>query len=183
MKRQLDMSRVTTARPRVQATCGAAKMQLVYPTLNRLEGASFIFISFFFFPKQDHGDINLHMIAPSTQICIIKTTRYRIVKGIQCRSIMDSLYRDSFDLFIGIDPKVNPRNRGGHRTCEIRHDFPAAPGSTDNTGDFFFLRSWGWPGGTKKRIRKIDPKNFFLPCDTARFHFRLSVSGIFSLDN
>lgn len=151
------MSRVTTARPRVQATCGAAKIRLVYPTSDRLECASIIFFfSFFFFSsKQSHKDIDLHMIAPSTQICIIKTTRYRIVKGIQRRSIMDSLYRDSFDICIGIDPKVNPRNGGGHRTCEIRHDFPAAPGSTENTGEFFFLLFLGlaW------RNEKADSKN------------------------
>ena len=176
------MSRVTTTRPRVQATCGAAKIRLVYPTSDRLECASIIFFFFFFFSsffsKQGHEDINLHMITPSTQICIIKTTRYRIVKGIQRRSIMDSLYRDSFDLFIGIDPKVNPRNGGGHRTCEIRHGFPAAPGSTENTGEFFFLLFLGLALEERKGgFEKLTPRTFFCRATPPGSTFGLASPG------
>ena len=139
-----------------------------------------IYFDFFssFFSKQGHEDINLHMITPSTQICIIKTTRYRIVKGIQRRSIMDSLYRDSFDLFIGIDPKVNPRNGGGHRTCEIRHSFPAAPGSTENTGEFFFLLFLGLALEERKGgFEKLTPRTFFCRATPPGSTFGLASPG------
>lgn len=57
----------------------------------------------------------LHMVTPCTQCRIIQTSRNRIVEGIQGWGIMDSLDRDSFDFFIGVDAKVNPRNGGSHR--------------------------------------------------------------------
>lgn len=68
--------------------------------------------------------LNLHMITPGTQSWVIETTGNRVVEGIQRRGVLDSLYRESFDVFIGVDAKVNPRNGGGHRSCEGRHDVP-----------------------------------------------------------
>lgn len=44
---------------------------------------------------------------------------------------MDSLDRDSFDVVVGIDAKVDTPNRGGHRTCESRHGSQKLPDATE----------------------------------------------------
>lgn len=90
--------------------------------------------------------VHLHMVTPCAQSRIIKTTRNRVVEGIQCRSIMNSLDRDRFDVVVRIDAKVDSPNRGGHRTCESRHGSQKLPDATGK--DFFFLNR---PGGRKSR--------------------------------
>lgn len=94
---------------------------------------------------------------------------------------MDSLYRDRFDVFIGIDAKVNPRDGGGHRTCEIRHgslQLLARQMSCARLFLFFFLElleSKKKKKSISKACGKIDPKNFFLLCATAFSPFRDSA--------
>ena len=118
------------------------------------------------------------MITPCTQSWIIKTPRNRVVEGIQRRSIMDSPYRGRFDVFIGIDAKVNPRDGGGHRTCEIRHGFPAAPGSTENTGEFFFLLFLGLALEERKGgFEKLTPRTFFCRATPPGSTFGLASPG------
>ena len=124
------------------------------------------------FESKERG--TLHMVTPCTHSRIIETTGNGVVEGIQRRRIMDSLYRDSFDVFIIVDTKVNPRDGGGHGPCESGHN---SPGSRLSDGRRWRCKSWvfvwgWWPGKQKRRDRpsrrceKFHP-TFFLPCDTA----------------
>ena len=70
------------------------------------------------------------MITPCAHSRIIKTPRYRVVKRIQRRGILDSFYRQLFNLFIGVNGKVYPSNARGDWACECRHCAPVAPRAT-----------------------------------------------------
>lgn len=93
---------------------------------------------------------------------------------------MDSLYRDRFDVFIGIDAKVNPRDGGGHRTCEIRHgslQLLARQMSCARLFLFFFLELLESKKKKKKiyleSLRKNRPQELF----SAVRHRLQSISG------
>lgn len=63
---------------------------------------------------------------------------------------MDSLHRDRFDVVVGIDPKVDPPNGGGHRTCESRHASQQLPGATEKS-------SCSWAGLEDEKADLEDP--------------------------
>lgn len=101
---KLNMARMTGARPRVHATSRTATLEVI--SFNKQNNIS---------PK-GRKERCLHMVSPSTQSRIVKSTGNRIVERIQGGSIMDSFHRDGFDFFVGVETKVNSRDGRWHRT-------------------------------------------------------------------
>lgn len=97
---------------------------------------------------------------------------------------MDSLYRDRFDVFVGVYIKVDPRDCGGHRACESRHCPCRSSLSTRKRRRCGFFRKMPAAGGGTKggsddleAAKKKMAQLFFLPFGTAFASTFAATSG------